>query len=144
MSRRATLREIAHARSGEKGPDSNISVFAYHPDDYYILLEQVTTAAVTRHFAGILRGEALRYAVPSVSGLNFVMRDVLEGGRTRTLAFEESGHGVAQQRDVVSGGGYGKLQLHAAAVHGRRADPCESSACGPIRARYPLGMSEKR
>jgi hypothetical protein len=95
MSRRATLREIAHARSGEKGPDSNISVFAYHPDDYYILLEQVTTAAVTRHFAGILRGEALRYAVPSVSGLIFVMGDVLEGGRTRTLAFEESGKALS-------------------------------------------------
>lgn len=95
MARRAALREIAHARSGEKGPDSNISVFAYHPDDYRILLEQVTVEAVTRHFAGILRGQASRYAVPSVGGLNFVMRDVLEGGRTRTLAFEESGKALS-------------------------------------------------
>lgn len=95
MTRRAALREIAHARSGEKGPDSNISVFAYHPDDYRILLEQVTVEAVTRHFAGILRGQASRHAVPSVGGFNFVMRDVLEGGRTRTLAFEESGKALS-------------------------------------------------
>lgn len=60
-----------------------------------MLLEQVTVEAVTRHFAGILRGKALRYEVPSLCGLNFVMRDVLEGGRTRTLAFEESGKALS-------------------------------------------------
>ena len=38
------LHAIAHARTGDKGNHSNISLFAYRPEDYPILVEQVTEA----------------------------------------------------------------------------------------------------
>lgn len=89
------LREIAHSRSGEKGRDSNVSVIAYEMDDYPLLREQVTVDAVKSMFGAITKGSITRYEAPNVGALNFVLCDVLEGGRTRTLAFDESGKALS-------------------------------------------------
>jgi len=93
--KQTTLREIAHSRSGEKGNHSNVSVIAYELADYPMLREQVTVAAVTKLYGPITRGRITRYEVPSIGALNFVLEDVLEGGRSRTLAFEESGKALS-------------------------------------------------
>lgn len=93
--KQTTLREIAHSRSGEKGNHSNVSVIAYELADYPLLLEQVTVTAVKQLYGPITRGSITRYEVPSIGALNFVLEDVLEGGRSRTLAFEESGKALS-------------------------------------------------
>ena len=89
------LREVAHSRSGEKGNDSMVSVIAYKIEDFPILLEQVTIEAVRAVYGPITKGTIRRYEVPLIGALNFVMTDVLEGGRSRTLAFEESGKALS-------------------------------------------------
>lgn len=89
------LREIAHSRSGEKGNDSMISVIAYEAQDYGLLCEQVTVEAVRKVFGPITRGDIVRYEVPRIGALNFVLNEALEGGRSRTLAFEESGKALS-------------------------------------------------
>ena len=89
------LREVAHSRSGEKGNDSMVSVIAYDIRDYSVLLEQVTIEAVQALYGPITKGVIRRYEVPLIGALNFVMTDVLEGGRSRTLAFEESGKALS-------------------------------------------------
>ncbi|CAN5431123.1 hypothetical protein BH10PSE17_BH10PSE17_23790 [soil metagenome] len=89
------LREIAHSRSGEKGNNSTISVIAYDEADYGLLAEQITVAAVRGVFGPITRGSIVRHEVPSIGALNFVLDEVLEGGRSRTLAFEESGKALS-------------------------------------------------
>ena len=58
------LREIAHSRTGDKGNISNISVIAYDEKHYPLLLEQVTSARVKAHFAGVVEGEVVRYELP--------------------------------------------------------------------------------
>jgi hypothetical protein len=93
--KQTALREIAHSRSGEKGNHSNVSVIAYELADYPILLEQVTVTAVKKLYGPITKGSITRYEVPSIGALNFVLEDVLEGGRSRTLAFEESGKALS-------------------------------------------------
>ena len=90
-----TLREIAHSRSGEKGNHSNVSVIAYREQDYGLLVEQVTIEAVQSLYGPITKGRITRYEVPLIGALNFVLEDVLEGGRSRTLAFEESGKALS-------------------------------------------------
>lgn len=95
MPRKVMLRELAHSRSGEKGRDSSISVIAYRAADYELLRRTVTVDAVRSRFGAITRGEIQRYEVPAIFALNFVLRDVLEGGRSRTLAFEESGKALS-------------------------------------------------
>ncbi|MCE2494504.1 MAG: hypothetical protein J4F40_18230 [Alphaproteobacteria bacterium] len=71
MSRRP-LREIAHARAGDKGNRSNVSVFAYAAEHYPVLLAEVTPARLKREFGGVLRGEIVRYELPNLNGINLV------------------------------------------------------------------------
>ena len=92
---RVKLREIAHARSGEKGDIVNISVIAYREEDYELIEKRVTVASVRELFGPITKGEIRRYEVPNVGALNFVLEGALGGGRSRTLAFDESGKALS-------------------------------------------------
>ena len=89
------LREIAHARSGEKGDTVNISVIAYGEEDYEIIKEQVTVASVRELYDPITKGEIQRFELPNIGALNFVLEGALGGGRSRTLAFDESGKALS-------------------------------------------------
>lgn len=89
------LREIAHSRTGDKGDTSNISVIAYNEEDYLRLRQQVTAARVREHFYDVVKGEVIRYEMPNIGALNFVMRSALGGGVTRTLALDAHGKCLA-------------------------------------------------
>jgi non-ribosomal peptide synthetase component E (peptide arylation enzyme) len=89
------LREIAHSRTGDKGNTSNISVIAYDEKHYPLLLEQVTSARVRQHFAGVVEGEVVRYELPNIAALNFVMTGALGGGVTRSLALDAHGKSLS-------------------------------------------------
>jgi len=85
------LRELAHSRTGDKGDTSNVSVIAFDPSNYPRIARHVTAERVKAHFAGVVRGEVIRYEMPKVAGLNFVMRQALGGGVTRSLALDAHG-----------------------------------------------------
>ncbi len=89
------LREIAHSRTGDKVNISNIYVIAYDAKHYPLLLAQVTAARVKAHFAGVVEGEVVRYELPKVFALNFVMDRALGGGVTRSLALDAHGKSLS-------------------------------------------------
>jgi hypothetical protein len=89
------LREIAHSRTGDKGNTCNISVIAFNPKDYSLLLEQVTAERVKRMFAGTVAGEVVRYELPTIGALNFVLRQALGGGVTRSLSLDPHGKSLS-------------------------------------------------
>ena len=89
------LREIAHARAGDKGNTSNIAVIALDPRDYPHLCEQLSAQRVHEHFAGIVRDQVLRYELPLLGALNFVLHGALGGGVTRSLALDAHGKSLA-------------------------------------------------
>jgi hypothetical protein len=89
------LREFAHSRTGDKGNISNISVIAYDAKHYPLLLAQVTSARVRAHFAGIVAGDVVRYELPGIAALNFVMDQALGGGVTRSLALDAHGKSLS-------------------------------------------------
>jgi hypothetical protein len=89
------LREIAHSRTGDKGNSSNISVIAYRSEDYPLLLQQVTAERVKALFAGVVEGEVVRYELPNIAALNFVMSQALGGGVTRSLALDAHGKSLS-------------------------------------------------
>ncbi len=91
------LREIAHSRTGDKGNVSNISVIAYSADDYALLCEAVTAERIKAHFAGIVHGEVVRYELPGIAALNFVLKDALGGGVTRSLALDAHGKSLSSR-----------------------------------------------
>ena len=74
------LWDIAHSRTGDKGNISNVSLIAYDGKDYEMLKEKVTAERVKEHFKGIVKGEVVRYELPNIHALNFVMYAALGGG----------------------------------------------------------------
>lgn len=85
------LRELAHARAGDKGDTSNIGLIAYRTEDYPILVEQITVEALRRHFGELVKGPIARYELPKVQALNFVLENSLGGGVTRSLSLDPHG-----------------------------------------------------
>lgn len=88
---RVLLREIAHARSGDKGDTVNIGLIAREAEYYPLLVEQVTAERVKKHFAGICRGTVERYEVPNLGALNFLLHESLDGGGTLSLKSDPQG-----------------------------------------------------
>jgi len=91
MSRRVLLREIAHARSGDKGNCSNVCVFVYDGGHYAAVAAQLTGECLKQHFGALLTGKITRYELPRLHGFNFVMQNALEGGVNESLNLD--GHG---------------------------------------------------
>jgi hypothetical protein len=89
------LRELAHSRTGDKGNIVNLSVIAYREEDFPLLREKLTTERVKAHFSGIVKGEVLRYELPLIGALNFVLHDALGGGVTRSLALDKHGKSLS-------------------------------------------------
>jgi hypothetical protein len=85
------LREIAHARSGDKGDTSNVGVIAYDEADFSILCEQVTVERVRALYGDLVRGEVRRYELPNIGALNFVLTGALQGGVTTSLSLDPHG-----------------------------------------------------
>jgi hypothetical protein len=85
------LRDLAHSRTGDKGDIANVSVIAFDAKNYPLLERYLTAERVKAHFAGIVRGDVVRYALPRIGALNFVMQRALGGGVTRSLALDAHG-----------------------------------------------------
>ncbi len=85
------LREIAHARTGDKGNLLNISLIAYEGIDYPLLERQVTAERVTHLYAPLIVGSVKRYCVPGLGALNFVLRRPDTESVTRSLALDAHG-----------------------------------------------------
>jgi hypothetical protein len=85
------LRDIAHARSGDKGDISNISVIAYDPADFELLRAEVSVDRVKACLSKVALGAIERYEMPALGALNFVLHRALAGGVTRSLALDSHG-----------------------------------------------------
>lgn len=88
---RVQLREIAHARSGDKGNTANIGLIALKPEWYPVLVEQVTAGRVKEHFRGICDGAVERFELPNLNALNFLLHESLDGGGTISLRIDAQG-----------------------------------------------------
>lgn len=85
------VRDIAHARAGDKGNTSNVNVWAYDAADFELLTRTLTAERIKRAFPALIRGEVERYVVPHLHGLNLVMHDALEGGVNSSLNLDSHG-----------------------------------------------------
>ncbi len=91
MSRRVPLREVAHARAGDKGNLSNVSVWVFEPRHYAAVKAQLSAERVKEAFPRLIQGAVRRYALDHLHGLNFVMEDALEGGVNASLNLDSHG-----------------------------------------------------
>ncbi|GAA5562125.1 hypothetical protein Asch02_03644 [Acinetobacter schindleri] len=94
------LIEIAHVRSGDKGNHSNIGVIArkadYLPWIRAALTEQ-TVASYMQHVLDAEKGRVIRYELPGLNALNFMLENALGGGGVASLRIDPQGKAFAQQ-----------------------------------------------
>jgi hypothetical protein len=86
-----SLHTIAHARAGDKGNRLNVSLIAYHPQAWEVLLQEVTVERVAELYGHRGLTKITRYELPNLQALNFVMDDVLEGGVNSGLNLDTHG-----------------------------------------------------
>jgi len=85
------LSTIAHGRSGDKGNHANVAVIAYTPAGFAWLHQHLTVERVAAYFAPLRPSGVERYEAANVLGLNFVLRDALAGGASRSLRTDTQG-----------------------------------------------------
>ena len=88
---RTLLREIAYGRSGDKGDTSNIVIVPYDEDDYEWLVQHLTTDIIHERFRSIVKGGIVRYEMPGIRALNFVLEHALQGGVSKSLDLDAHG-----------------------------------------------------
>ena len=91
------LNEIAHARSGDKGANSNTGLMFKSPELYEWAKENLTVEKIKEHFKSIAKGEIIRYEMDNLLALNFILGDSLGGGGSESLLNDAQGktHGQA-------------------------------------------------
>ena len=91
-----TLRAIAFARSGDKGSSANVAVFGRTPAAYAWLRAHLTADRVEAYFRPLGVGTVVRYDVPNLEALNFVLPAVLAGGGSCSLRIDAQGKTLGQ------------------------------------------------
>lgn len=92
---RVLLKDLAYARSGDKGDISNIGVVAFNEKNYQILKREMTPERVKGHFGPMVKGEVKIYELPNILSFNVVLYEGLGGGATRTLRYDQTGKAMA-------------------------------------------------
>ena len=85
------LKDIAYARSGDKGDVVNIGVLAFDESAYRRLLRVLTPDRIKRHFGDWVRGAVEVYPMPNINAVQVLLRKALGGGATRTLRYDVTG-----------------------------------------------------
>lgn len=85
------LYRLAHSRSGDKGDRSNISVIAWRPEFWPLLLEQLTAERVAAQFSARQPSAVQRHLLPQLQAMNFVLDGVLDGGVNDALNLDSHG-----------------------------------------------------
>ncbi len=94
-AKRIKVYDLGHARAGDKGNTSNVSVTAYDDRAWNILRAQLTSERVMQAYSGIAQGPVTRYELPKLKALNFVIENALGGGVTVSLAQDMHGKSLS-------------------------------------------------
>ncbi|MBL6654224.1 MAG: DUF1446 domain-containing protein, partial [Reyranella sp.] len=87
---------LAYGRSGDKGDNANIGIFARRPEYEPILDAEVTEEAVAKYFAHRIQGKVSRWRLPGIGGFNFLLRQALGGGGMASLKADPLAKAFAQ------------------------------------------------
>jgi len=85
------LKELAYARSGDKGDVCNVGIMPKTKNVYDFLVKAITPEKVKAYYKGVVKGDVEIYPLPNLDGMNIVLRRSLGGGATCTLRFDQTG-----------------------------------------------------
>ena len=82
---------IAHARAGDKGDVSNISLISYLDSGWDNIFNLATEEKVYEIFKHLGATKVQRFELPSLKALNFVIQSALGGGVKSSLRLDRHG-----------------------------------------------------
>lgn len=89
--KKVRLKELAYARSGDKGDVCNVGIMAKTKNVYEFLLRTITPEKIKAYYRGMVKGDVEIYPLPNIDSLQIVLRQSLGGGATCTLRFDQTG-----------------------------------------------------
>jgi hypothetical protein len=95
-SSKIRLRQLAHGRSGDKGSDVNIGIIARDTEAYRRICRDVTAERVRDFFQEVCAGKVVRYELPNLNALNFILKGALGSGGSSSLRSDAQGKAFAE------------------------------------------------
>lgn len=89
------LKDLAYARSGDKGDICNIGLVALNDEAYKTIVEKITPEKVKQFFGTMVKGEVNIYPMPNLNCIQVVMQGALGGGATCTLRYDQTGKAMS-------------------------------------------------
>lgn len=89
------LYKICLARSGDKGNTANIGLIARNKEVYEFIKQNIDSKLVKSFFKSICKGKVVRYDIPGINSMNFLLFNVLDGGGTKSLRADAQGKTLA-------------------------------------------------
>jgi hypothetical protein len=89
------LAEIAHARSGDKGNHANVGIIAHTPAGFEFLGRFLTESRLAQYLLPLRPRQVERFEMPGILAYNFLLRDILAGGASRSLRTDSQGKALA-------------------------------------------------
>jgi len=85
------VKDVAYARSGDKGDVVNVGVLAFDDAAYERLRRTLTPERIKTHFGEWVKGEVDVFPMPNLNGFNLLLHNALGGGATKTLRYDVTG-----------------------------------------------------
>ena len=85
------VKDVAYARSGDKGDVVNVGVLAFDDAAYERLTKTLTPERIKAHFGDWVKGEVNVYPMPNINAFNLLLHNALGGGATKTLRYDVTG-----------------------------------------------------
>ncbi|TDZ14671.1 hypothetical protein Cob_v012542 [Colletotrichum orbiculare MAFF 240422] len=94
---RAPLGHVVHARSGDKGSDSNVGFFVRNADEWDWLRSLLTVDKIRELLGGDDKGRPIfRFELPHLHAVHFLLKDHLDRGVTSSSSYDFLGKNVAE------------------------------------------------
>jgi len=85
------VKDVAYARSGDKGDVVNVGVLAFDEAAYARLTRTLTPERIKSHFGDWVKGEVDVFPMPNLNAFNLLLHNALGGGATKTLRYDVTG-----------------------------------------------------
>lgn len=89
------LAEIAHSRAGDKGNTLILSLFPFQPEDFELMVKEVTAEKVKNFLSHQCKGTVTRHLIPGIQGLLFTCENALNSGVTTSLSIDAHGKSMS-------------------------------------------------
>jgi hypothetical protein len=85
------VRDVAYARSGDKGDVVNVGILALDDAAYKRLERTLTPKRIKAHFGDWVKGDVDVFPMPNINAFNLLLHNALGGGATKTLRYDVTG-----------------------------------------------------